>query len=121
MKKKNVEGLNEKALELATRLKANIELLQKNGQDVAFIKTLESSARKTVRLEKEIVAQKERLKIKKDTLDLEIELLIELVENAKKIAKKELGKEPKQSKKGKAEKAEKKDKELKPEEPKETI
>ena len=113
MKKKNVENLNEKALELLTRLKTNVDLLQKNGQDLAFIKTLELSVRKILKLEKEAIAQKERLKIKKETLDQERELMLELVESAKKIAKKELGKEPKP---GKKEKTEKKDKKQKPEE-----
>ena len=108
MKKKTVENLNEKALELLTRLKANTDVLQKNGQDVTFIKTLELSFRKIVKIVKEIVAQKERLILKKETLDVERKLILELLEDAKKIAKKELGKEPKQEKKKKTGKKDKK-------------
>ena len=108
MKKKIVENMNEKALELLTRLKANTDVLQMNGQDVTFIKTLELSVRKIVKIEKEIVAQKERLKLKKETLDVERKLILELLEDAKKIAKKELGKEPKQEKQKKKEKKDKK-------------
>jgi len=102
MKKKTVENMNEKALELLSRLKANTDLLQKNGQDVTFIKTLELSVRKIVKIEKE------RLKLKKETLDVERKLILELLEDAKKIAKKELGKELKQEKQKKTGKKDKK-------------
>jgi hypothetical protein len=112
MKKKESKNINEKALELVTTLKANVEVLQNAGQDIAFIKALELSVRKTTKLEKEIVALKERLSIKKYALGQEKEIAFELFGTAKKVAKKELNKDKKTDKK---EKGGKKDKKLKPE------
>jgi len=116
MKKKESKNINEKALELVTTLKASVEVLQNAGQDIAFIKALELSVRKTTKLEKEIVALKERLSIKKYALGQENEITLELFGTAKKvakqIAKQDLNKDQKTDKK---EKTGKKAKKLKPE------
>ena len=110
MKKKKLKYNAEKALEIVTTLKANVEALQAKGTDIAFIKALETSIRKTERVGKELIALKERLNTKKSAFELEKEATLELVRNAKEVLKKELGKklkaekEPKPDKKQKAEK-----------------
>ena len=87
MKKKNKKNRTEKALELVGTLKASVEILKEKGQDIEFVKTLDSAVRKIVRFEKEIVVLKERLKTKKEVLELEKEQTRDLVKNATKILK----------------------------------
>lgn len=108
MKKKKLEKMNEKALEVVTALKANVEILKEKGLDIAFIKTLETSVRKMGRLDKELVALKERVIAKKDLFQQEKELTFNLVKEAQKVLKKEVGKEQKPEKEPKPKKKEKK-------------
>ena len=108
MKKKKLEKMNEKASEVVNTLKANVEILKEKGLDITFIKTLETSVRKMVRLEKELVALKERVSTKKDVLDQERVLTFDLVKDAQKVLKKEIGKEQKPEKEKKDKKKDKK-------------
>ena len=108
MKKKKLEKMNEKASEVVNTLKANVEILKEKGLDITFIKTLETSVRKMVRLEKELVTLKERVSTKKDVLDQERVLTFDLVKDAQKVLKKEIGKEQKPEKEKKDKKKDKK-------------
>jgi len=108
MKKKKLEKMNEKASEVVNTLKANVEILKEKGLDITFIKTLETSVRKMVRLEKELVALKERVSTKKDVLEQERVLTFDLVKDAQKVLKKEIGKEQKPEKEKKDKKKDKK-------------
>lgn len=108
MKKKDSKNSTEKAFEVVNIFKANVEVLQKTEQDKAFLKTLEASVRKMDKLEKEIVAMKEKLKTKKSVFEQEKEITLEYIRTAKKIIKKELGKTPKSPKKLKPQKKQKK-------------
>jgi len=87
MKKKNKKNSTEKALELVGTLKANVAILKEKGQEVEFVKTLDIAVRKLVRHEKEIDTLKERLKTKKEALELEKVQTLELVKDARKIVK----------------------------------
>jgi len=108
MKKKKLEEMNEKASEVVNTLKANVEILKEKGLDITFIKTLETSVRKMVRLEKELVTLKERVSTKKDVLEQERVLTFDLVKDAQKVLKKEIGKEQKPEKEKKDKKKDKK-------------
>ena len=111
MKKKKLKISTEKAFEVVNSLKANIEILKEKGEDTVFIKTLEASVKKMDRLEKELVTLKEKLKIKKSVFEQEKELTLELVSDAQKVLKKEIGLKLKADKKQKAEKKQKPEKE----------
>ena len=104
MKKKKSKYSTDKAIEVVNSLKANVEILVEKGQDTTFIKALETSVKKMERLEKELVTLKERLSSKKVVFEQEKELTFEFVRNAKKILKKEIGKEQKPEKEQKSEK-----------------
>ena len=107
MKKKKLKISTEKAFEVVNNLKANVEILKEKGEDTAFIKTLEVSVKKMDRLEKELVTLKERLKTKKSVFEQEKELTLELVSDAQKVLKKEIGIKLKAGKKQKADKKQK--------------
>jgi len=107
MKKKKLKISTEKALEVVTALKANIEIFKEKGEDIVFIKTLETSVKKMERLEKELVTLKEKLKTKKSVFEEEKELTLGLVKDAQKVLKKEVGLTLKDEKKQKAEKKQK--------------
>ena len=111
MKKKKLKISIEKAFEVVNNLKANVEILKEKGEDTAFIKTLEVSVKKMDRLEKELVTLKERLKTKKSVFEQEKELTLELVSDAQKVLKKEIGIKLKAGKKQKADKKQKPEKE----------
>jgi hypothetical protein len=64
-----------------------VDILKEKGQDVEFVKTLDSAVRKLVRLEKELVVLKERMKTKKEVLEQEKVQTLELVKAARKIVK----------------------------------
>jgi len=113
MKKKKLKISTEKAFEVVTALKANIEIFKEKGEDIVFIKTLETSVKKMDRLEKELVTLKEKLKTKKSVFEEEKELTLGLVKDAQKVLKKEVGLTLKDEKKEKAEKKEKPVKEKK--------
>ena len=116
MKKKKLKNITEKAFEVVNSLKTNIEILKEKGQDITFIKTLETSVKKMNRLEKELITLKERISTKKDVFKQEKEITLELVRAAKKVLKKEVGKDrkpeneqkPKYKKLGKEQKKNKK-------------
>jgi len=110
MKKKKLKNFSEKAYEILNALKANLEVLKGKGQDTVFIKTLETSVKKMDRLEKELVTLKEKLGNKKVVFEQERELTFELVKDAHKVLKKELGIKVKPEKKQKPEKKDKKQK-----------
>ena len=107
MKKKKLKISTEKAFEVVTALKANIEIFKEKGEDIVFIKTLETSVKKMDRLEKELVTLKEKLKTKKSVYEEEKELTLGLVKDAQKVLKKEVGLTLKDEKKQKAEKKQK--------------
>ena len=111
MKKKKLKISTEKAFEVVNNLKANVEILKEKGEDTVFIKTLEASVKKMDRLEKELVTLKERLKTKKSVFEQEKEITIELVKDAQKVLKKEIGLKLKEDKKQKADKKQKTEKE----------
>jgi len=111
MKKKKLKISIEKAFEVVNNLKANVEILKEKGEDTVFIKTLEASVKKMDRLEKELVTLKERLKTKKSVFEQEKELTLELVKDAQKVLKKEIGLKLKEDKKQKADKKQKPEKE----------
>ena len=113
MKKKKLKISTEKAFEVVNALKANIEIFKEKGEDIVFIKTLETSVKKMDRLEKELVTLKEKLKTKKSVFEEEKELTLGLVKDAQKVLKKEVGLTLKDEKKEKAEKKEKPVKEKK--------
>ena len=116
MKKKKLKISTEKAFEVVNNLKANVEILKEKGEDTVFIKTLETSVKKMDRLEKELVTLKERLKVKKSVFEQEKEITLELVSDAQKVLKKEVGiklKEDKKKKEDKKQKSEKEGKKLK--------
>ena len=104
MKKKKLKISTEKAFEVVNALKANIEIFKEKGEDIVFIKTLETSVKKMDRLEKELVTLKEKLKTKKSVFEEEKELTLGLVKDAQKVLKKEVGLTLKSDKKQKAEK-----------------
>ena len=108
MKKKKLKNTTEKAFEIVNALKANLEILKEKGQDTVFIKTLETSVKKMDKLEKELVTLKEKLGNKKIIFEQEKELTLELVKDAHKVLKKELGIKVKPEKKQKPEKKDKK-------------
>jgi hypothetical protein len=110
MKKKNLKNKKEEAFKVVEAFKTNADVLQKTEQDKEFVKTLGVSVRKMDKLEKEIVALKEKLKNKKIVFEQESELTFEYVKTAKKILNKELDKKLnplKKQKKQKPPKAEK--------------
>ncbi len=110
MKKKNLKNKTEEAFKVVEAFKTNAEVLQKTEQDKEFAKTLGVAVRKMDKLEKEIVALKEKLKSKKSIFEQERELTLEYVKTAKKILNKELDKKLnplKKHKKQKPPKAEK--------------
>ena len=107
MKKKKLKISTEKAIEVVNNLKANIEIFKEKGEDIVFIKTLETSVKKMDRLEKELVTLKEKLKTKKSVYEEEKELTLGLVKDAQKVLKKEVGLTLKDEKKQKAEKKQK--------------
>ena len=110
MKKKNLKSKTEEAFKVVEAFKTNAEVLQKTEQDKEFAKTLGIAVRKMDKLEKEIVALKEKLKSKKSVFEQESELTFEYVKTAKKILNKELDKKKnplKKQKKQKQPKAEK--------------
>ena len=107
MKKKKLKISTEKAIEVVNNLKANIEIFKEKGEDIVFIKTLETSVKKMDRLEKELVTLKEKLKTKKSVYEEEKELTLGLVRDAQKVLKKEVGLKLKDDKKQKAEKKQK--------------
>ena len=111
MKKKKLKISTEKAFEVVNNLKSNVEFLKEKGEDIVFIKTLETSVKKMDRLEKELVTLKEKLKTKKSFFEQEKELTLELVSNARQVLKKEMGIKLKASKKQKADKKQKPEKE----------
>jgi len=111
MKKKKLKISTEKAFEVVNNLKANVEILKEKGEDTVFIKTLETSVKKMDRLEKELVTLKEKLKTKKSVFEQEKELTLELVKDAQKVLKKEIGLKLKEDKKQKADKKQKTEKE----------
>ena len=111
MKKKKLKISTEKAFEVVNNLKANVEILKEKGEDTVFIKTLEASVKKMDRLEKELVTLKERLKTKKSVFEQEKEITIELVKDAQKVLKKEIGLKLKADKKQKTDKKQKPEKE----------
>lgn len=82
----------EKAIEVVSILKTHPEILLKIGQDILFVKTLETSVRKIEKLEKEVLTLKEKLNNKKTVFNQEKEIALDLVRNGKKIIKEELGK-----------------------------
>ncbi|MEI6556340.1 MAG: hypothetical protein WCL70_12190 [Paludibacter sp.] len=92
MKKKNQKNKTEEAFKVVEAFKTNAEILQKTEQDKEFAKTLGVAVRKMDKLEKEIVALKEKLKNKKSVFEQERELTLEYVKTAKKILNKELDK-----------------------------
>ena len=108
MKKKKFKNSTEKAFEIVNALKANVEILKEKGQDILFLKTLETSVKKMDRLEKELVTLKEKLVTKKSVFEQERELTLELVKDAQKVLKKEIGKEQKPEKEKKDKKKDKK-------------
>ena len=110
MKKKNMKNKTEEAFKVVEAFKTNALVLQKTEQEKEFAKTLGTSVRKMDKLEKEIVALKEKLKNKKSVFEQERELTLEYVKTAKKILNKELDKKLnplKKQKKQKPSKAEK--------------
>ena len=107
MKNKKLKISTEKAFEVVNALKANIEIFKEKGEDIVFIKTLETSVKKMDRLEKELVTLKEKLKTKKSVFEEEKELTLGLVKDAQKVLKKEVGLTLKSDKKQKAEKKQK--------------
>ena len=107
MKKKKLKISTEKAFEVVNTLKANIEIFKEKGEDIVFIKTLETSVKKMDRLEKELITLKEKLKTKKSVYEEEKELTLGLVKDAQKVLKKEVGLTLKDEKKQKAEKKQK--------------
>ena len=111
MKKKKLKISTEKAFEVVNNLKANVEILKEKGEDTVFIKTLEASVKKMDRLEKELVTLKEKLKTKKSVFEQEKELTLELVKDAQKVLKKEIGLKLKADKKQKTDKKQKPEKE----------
>jgi len=108
MKKKKFKNSTEKAFEIVNALKANVEILKEKGQDILFLKTLETSVKKMDRLEKELVTLKEKLVTKKSVFEQERELTLELVKDAQKVLKTEVGIKVKPEKKQKPEKKGKK-------------
>jgi predicted oxidoreductase len=108
MKKKKLKISTEKAFEVVNNLKANVEILKEKGEDTVFIKTLEASVKKMDRLEKELVTLKEKLKTKKSVFEQEKELTLELISDAQKVLKKEMGIKLKADKKQKPKKEGKK-------------
>ena len=110
MKKKKFKNSTEKAFEIVNALKANVEILKEKGQDILFLKTLETSVKKMDRLEKELVTLKEKLVTKKSVFEQERELTLELVKDAQKVLKTEVGIKVKPEKKQKPEKKGKKQK-----------
>ena len=92
MKKKNLKNKTEEAFKVVEAFKTYAEVLQKTEQDKEFVKLLSVSVRKMDKLEKEIVALKEKLKNKKSVFEQESELTFEYVKTAKKILNNELDK-----------------------------
>ena len=92
MKRKNLKNKTEEAFKVVEVFKTNAEVLQKTEQDKEFAKTLGVAVRKMDKLEREIVALKEKLKNKKSVFEQERELTFEYVKTAKKILNKELDK-----------------------------
>ena len=129
MKKKKLKNSTVKAYEVVNSLKANIEILKDKGQDITFIKVLETSVKKMDRQEKELVTLKERVRTKKDIFEQEKEITLELVKNAKKVLKKEVGieqkpekgQEPEKEKKTEKEKPEKEKKDKEKQKPEKDI
>ena len=114
MKKKNYKNSIEEAVEVVNNLKASVQVSPEKVQDTSAIKSLESSVRKVEKLEKEVVALKDRLRNKKSDLNQERIVMQELAQTVKKMLKN------KPPKKDKSEKKEKKQKIEKMETPEET-
>ena len=95
----------------------DVEILKEKGLDITFIKTLETSVRKMGRLDKELDALKERVNAKKELFQQEKELTFNLVKEAQKVLKKEVGKEEKPEKEPKPDKEKKSKKKEKKQNP----
>ena len=118
MKKKNQKNSTEKALEVVNTFKTKADIFQKTEQDKELLKALDASVRKMDKLEKELIAMKERIKAKKTVIKQQKELTAEYIKKSKKILKAELGAKPKKEKKQKPEINKKKQKAVKTEEAK---
>jgi len=106
MKKKNLQNSIETAVEVVNDLKETEVILQEKGLNTSIIKTIEISVRKIERLQKDILALKEKLRNKKVDLNQEKEVMWELVHTAKKTLKNYPPKKEKATKKDKKHKAE---------------
>jgi hypothetical protein len=95
MKKKKLKKGSEKAFKVIKVLKENAEILHEKGNDTAFILELEASVQNLDELEKELITLKETLNAKKCVYKQEKELVLELVKNAEKVIKNEIGKKQK--------------------------
>ncbi|MDR3652298.1 MAG: hypothetical protein P4L34_04925 [Paludibacter sp.] len=107
MKKKNAKKSIEEAVEAVNNLKASVQISSEKGQDTSAIKALETSVRKIEKLEKEVVALKDRLRNKKSDLNQERTVMLELAQTVKKMLKNKPLKKEKSIKKGKKQKVEK--------------
>ncbi len=85
MKKKKEK--TEKAIEFAGIMKSNVDILKENGQDTEFVKTYDLTVRKLVRLQKELIVLKEKVRTKKEMIQDVWELAIEQSKIAMKIVK----------------------------------
>jgi len=106
MKKKNSKNIIEKAVEVVNNLKASAETSEVKGQGLTAIKALETSIRKIGKLEKEVIALKDKLRAKKSELNEERILMQELAQVEKKMLKNKPSKKEKAKKKDKKQKVE---------------
>ena|ERR1035437_1589413 len=107
MKKKNSKNNFKEAVEAVNTLKASAEISQEKGQDTSTIKAFETSVRKIEKLEKEVVALKDRVRNKKSDLNQERIVMQELAQTVKKMLKNKPPKKDKSEKKEKKQKIEK--------------
>lgn len=110
MKSKSKKEKAEKAIEFAEILKSSVDLLKENGQDTEFVKTFDLTVRKLVKLQKELITLKDKVRTKKEMIQEIREQAIEQSRVAMKITKDlpEIKKEKtKKEKKQKVEKTEK--------------
>ncbi len=87
MKNKTKIEKTEKAIEFAGSLKSNLETLKGKGIDVEFIKSFEMSVRKLVKLQNELIALKEKVRVKKEQIEQAREIAIEQSKIARDKAK----------------------------------
>jgi len=107
MKKNNSKNSIDEAVEVVNDLKATVKISPEKVQDTSVIKALETSVRKIERLEKEVIALKDRIRTKKGDLNQERIVMQELAQTLKRMLKNKPPKKEKAEKKGKKQKVEK--------------